>query len=170
MQSRDTTTDDIIIFYTNANGLLNKMEELKIAASVYGAKILLITETHLDVMILDSEVMLENFNLFRTDRKNGKKCGGSCVFVHKSIYAEPVREFDGPDSVAVTVTLNNKIINLICIYRSQNLTNLEQDNLLQNLQLGLSNDVIVAGDFNFPQANWDSFTSNTNDKLQKLYL
>ena len=55
---------------------------------LYKALIICITETHLSSEINDAEIKLPNYQVFRQDRKNGKSCGGSCIFVHKSIEAE----------------------------------------------------------------------------------
>ena len=132
---------------------------------MYNAKIICITETHLDPTILDCEVSLENFKLFRKDRNSGKKFGGSCVFVHSSILAEYLDCFNAPDTVGINLTLNNQLIKLVCVYRSQNLTDFEQIHLIsqvENLKINTSEDLMVLGDFNFPHMNWDNFTANCN--------
>lgn len=159
---------------------MNKHNELKIAVKLYNAKIICITETHLDPTILDSEILLDNFKIFRKDRNNGKKFGGSCVFVHKSIFAEYLEHFDAPDTVGINLKLNENLIKLVCIYRSQNLSNVEQNQLIsqvENLKVNCSEDLLLIGDFNFPNVNWENFSANcninsTSEKLniQKRYL
>ena len=125
-----------MIFYTNANGLLNKVHELYVVVKMYNAKIICITETHLSPEIKDCEVLLENFKIYRVDRNSGKKCGGSCIYVHKSIDADFIHNFNAPDSVGIDVRLDNHFLKLICLYRSQNLEFVEQNVLLsQNLYL-----------------------------------
>ena len=147
---------------------------------MYDTKIICVTESHLDATISDAELAIDSFKLFRKDRTSGKKCGGSCVYVHTSIMANYLEGFNAPDTVGINLTLNNNLIKLLCVYRSQNLTNFEQIQLLsqiENLKLSPSEDVIAMGDFNFPNVNWDNSTANCNTNttnsnlvIQKRYL
>ena len=57
------------IFYTNANGLINKMDELKLRLSVSNVDIICITETHLSEEITDAELQIEGYSFHRGDRK-----------------------------------------------------------------------------------------------------
>ena len=50
--------------YTNANGLHNKMDELKQHINDYQVDILCITETHFSQDILDAEIQLDGFIMF----------------------------------------------------------------------------------------------------------
>ena len=159
---------------------MNKLNELKIAAKLYGAKILCVAESHFDANISDAEASIEGYKLFRNDRISGKKCGGSCVYVHTSILSNNLESFNAPDTVGINLILNNNVIKLLSVYRSQNLSNLEQFQLLsqiENLKLSPSEDLIVLGDFNFPNVNWDNLTANCNTNtinnnliIQKRYL
>ena len=91
-----------------------------------------------------------------------------------------MESFNAPDTVGINLILNNNVIKLLSVYRSQNLSNLEQFQLLsqiENLKLSPSEDLIVLGDFNFPNVNWDNLTANCNTNtinnnliIQKRYL
>ena len=62
-------TCPINIFYTNANGLTNKIDELKLILSTSNdIDIICITETHLNSDILDAEIYIDGFSLYRNDR------------------------------------------------------------------------------------------------------
>ena len=74
-----------VIFYTNSNGLMNKINELNILIEQYNIKIICVTETHLNPEVKDSEVLLENFKIYRVDRKNGQKGGGSCILTQSCV-------------------------------------------------------------------------------------
>ena len=147
---------------------------------MYGAKIMCVAESHFDENISDAEASIEGYKLFRNDRISGKKCGGSCVYVHTSILSNNLKSFNAPDTVGINLILNNNVIKLLSVYRSQNLSNLEQFQLLsqiENLKLSPSEDLIVLGDFNFPNVNWDNLTANCNTNtinnnliIQKRYL
>lgn len=155
------------------------MHELHVASDLYNAKIICITETHLTKEINDAEVKLNNFKIFRKDRDNGKSCGGSCIYVHNTIEAEYICDFVAPDSVGVSVKLNNRWLKFICIYRSQNLSHAEQAKLIESIKtLDIQqNEIHVYGDFNLPNVKWDSGTVNCPNNtvnrcftLQREYL
>ena len=95
---------------------MNKLHELQLAVELYNVKIICITESHFSIEINDAEIQLNNFNLFRCDRKNGKAGGGSCIFVHKTMEAEYIHDFIAPDSVGVSVKVRNQLINFfLCL-------------------------------------------------------
>ena len=111
---------------------------------------------------------------------NGEKGGGSCIFVHKSIDAEYIQNFQAPDTVGIDLKLNDNFLKLVCVYRSQNLEISEQNELLSQidqLQVNRKEDLLIVGDFNFTDVNWESATVNCNENtcnsnliLQKQYL
>ena len=86
---------------------MNKLHELQVAAELYNAKILFVTESHFNPDISNAEIKIKNFRVFRKDRDSGKKFGGSCIFVHNTIQADLIDGFIAPDSVAINVTLNS---------------------------------------------------------------
>lgn len=137
---------------------MNKMNELEVAAELYNAKVICITESHATKEISDAEIKLNNFKIFRQDRINGKACGGSCIFVHNSIEAEYIENFDAPDSIGISIKVNNQCLKIICIYRSQNLTATERQELLNcinTLKCEPSEELHIYGDFNLPNVQWD---------------
>ena len=152
---------------------MNKTNELQVAAELYNAKILFATESHLHPKINDAEIKINNFKIFRKDRDTGKKFGGSCVFVHNSLDAQLLDNFVAPDSVGINVKLNNISFNVLCVYRSQNLDHDGQKTLLQEIakfKSNLDHQVMVLGDFNLPDVNWESLTVDcSQDSCNKVY-
>ena len=71
------------MLYTNANSLYNKMTELMVLSETHDVQIICVTESWLNSDIVDAEVSIPNFNLFRADRPNDTRFGGSAIFVHK---------------------------------------------------------------------------------------
>ena len=161
------------MFYTNACGIVNKMHELRVIAELYEAKIICITESHLNSSIKNAEIKLNNFRVFRKDRDTGKKFGGSCIFVHNSIDAALLETFVAPDSVGINIKLDSLSLKLACVYRSQNLEENEQKLLIQqiaNLKTGEDDQIQVVGDFNLPDVNWESITVNCNQNTTNTTL
>ena len=139
-----------------------------------------VTETHLTPEINDCEIILENFRLYRNDRKSGQKGGGSCIFVHRSISADFIPNFQAPDTIGIQTKVDGHSLKIVCVYRSQNLDFPSQNELLSQiskLQTDPEEELILLGDFNFTNVNWDSMIVNCNENtcnsnliLQKQYL
>ena len=141
------------MYYTNANDLKNKRYELERVCNEHQCKVICITETMLNKDILDAELLIANFRIFRVDRvdMNG---GGSCIYVHNSINCSVMSDFSVQDCIAVKLETNIPII-LICVYRSPSLTYNENIMLIKKLSDFLSKinnecEVVICGDFNLP--------------------
>ena len=63
------------MLYTNANSLYNKMTELMVLSETHDVQIICVTESWLNSDIVDAEVSIPNFNLFRADRPNNTRFG-----------------------------------------------------------------------------------------------
>ena len=63
------------MLYTNANSLYNKMTELMVLSETHDVQIICVTESWLNSDIVDAEVSIPNFNLFRADRPNDTRFG-----------------------------------------------------------------------------------------------
>ena len=56
------------MFYSNSNSLYNKFCELRNAVSLYQSDIVCINETHFNNEIIDAEISIPGFKIFRKDR------------------------------------------------------------------------------------------------------
>ena len=65
----------------NARSIGNKLEELQLCAAVEKPNILAITESWGKEEIVDGEISLPGYTLFRKDRKDGRKGGGVLLYV-----------------------------------------------------------------------------------------
>ena len=160
----------IRIFYTNADSLLNKLTELNLIISSNDYQVVCITESNLNDDIKKAEIYIPNFDqIFLANRKHGDK-GGSIVYVHNSIKAEQLKAFDGCESLALKLLLDEATVTLVCLYRSPSLSVEGNDKLLQHLK-SLPDDpnenLIIVGDVNLPDVDWNLGTVNappdTND-------
>ena len=82
------------IIYLNVRGLLlecdkTKVSQLRDLAMMNNVYAIVLTETWLTSSILDAEVNIENFKLYRTDR-SGQVHGGVCIYLRRDISANVV--------------------------------------------------------------------------------
>jgi hypothetical protein len=120
------------------------------------------TESFLHGKILSTEFFPSNYTPYRKDRSAIH--GGVFILVHKSLVSTAVPEFDTNCEILwVKINLKgNKDLYLGCFYTpKRNLKDLsELDKSLEKLQRQAKgqNQVILAGDFNCPNINWESGT------------
>ncbi|CAJ0940289.1 unnamed protein product, partial [Ranitomeya imitator] len=151
----------------NARSLTNKMEELEAEISTGDFDIVGITETWLDESY-DWAVNLQGYSLFRKDRKN-RRGGGVCLYVKsclKSTLREDISE-GNEDVESIWVEIHggkngNKILIGVC-YKPPNITETMESLLLKQIdEAATHNEVLVMGDFNYPDINWESETCETH--------
>jgi len=113
-----------------------------------------VTESWATPQMLDSELSLPVFHMFRSDRKSDNRGGGVLLYVHKKLKAvEFTTVIDFQDNVWCQI---GDLIVGVC-YRSGNLAIVGDDNndkLLQMLREVSGKNVIVMGDFNYPEIDW----------------
>ena len=159
------------MLYTNSNGLFNKVDELKQAIALYKPSIICVTETHLDKHILDAEISIPGYIIFRQDRNfrikdfasDTSRGGGSIVYIHHSFRPTRIEDFSTIDSLAVKLETNIGIVNVVCVYRSISLNNAQNNSLTSSIQALLSVDeteTVIVGDFNMPDVCWITGTLN----------
>ena len=160
---------------------MNKIAELSMVASDKNCDVLCVTETFFNKDILDAEISIPNYRVFRADRKTGKG-GGSCVYVHNNLSASIVSDFSIPDCIAVKLSCNTYDMILIVVYRSPSLIyddNVLMINCLNDTvrKFSTHNEIVILGDFNLPDLSWDHSvincpidTCNKKYVIQKMFL
>ena len=123
------------MFYCNAYGILNKITELKTCVSLYNVNIVCVNETHLDGSILDAEIQMSGFKMFRHDRdfsiesctnRDHDVCpgGGSIIYVSDNLSCSEIESLRKiPDSIAVAIHTNVGIMNFVCFYHNPSVKN-----------------------------------------------
>jgi hypothetical protein len=148
------------IFYTNSGDLRNKLPELITVSNTYkNCKVICVTETKFHSEILDAEINIPNFTVYRSDRANGKSGGGSCIYVNNAIRASRIENFNANDSIAVLIDMEPSPILLVCVYRTQALTWEENQELvtqINSLEIPPGGEMVVIGDFNMPDVEWNT--------------
>ena len=130
--------------------------------ATYRYDIMVFTETHLDSTITDSELFPSNYTVFRRDRlHNGRKGGGVLIATRDTVKVFQ-REDLLCDSELLFVNIlvsGNRKVNLGVFYRPPK----SDINPLLDLQTALdsvfstsNSDLLLLGDFNLPEINWDT--------------
>ncbi len=147
------------------------MDELKHAIALYESDIVCVNETHFYKEILDAEIEIPGFKLFRKDRdfvitpdddandraNSTVSSGGGCIiYVNESLNPVEIGWFQVSDSIAIEFSSNIGRVNIACIYRSISLTQNQNDNMLNMLTKLVDHNVesLILGDFNLPNVTW----------------
>ena len=151
--------------YANIRGLYPKSDQSKLPylsdlARESNSPFICLTETHLTPDVLDAEISIEGYNLFRSDRQT-RSHGGVCTYVRKDLAV--VSEIKDSDSFCDFQILHLPQLNLSIanIYRPPNcpessfIETIEKvSSSLRTTESQRANDYLVLGDFNFPFLNF----------------
>ena len=130
--------------------------------------IICISETWLDNTIMDSDIDLPDYKIFRKDRN--RHGGGVAIYVHDSLPVRKLNEFDinGLELVCVELIHNNKKFIIACCYRppganlEESTEFLENFQTVYNLMLTFSPEsVFILGDFNDRCLQWEDPHKNS---------
>ena len=151
--SDKTRTKSLALLYTNAQSLVNKINELRIIVAINNPDIVVITETWTNESILDDFLGINGYDL--TERKDRNdtimgRGGGICVYVRKCLYAW--REECGTtfnQCGMIGIKRDNRDLHILAVYRSPNSTKTNDDNLCAFVEK-MSGSFLIVGDFNFP--------------------
>jgi len=81
------SSNELLCFYTNARNLINKMDQLEAWVHDIKPDIIGVTESWLTSAVLDSELALEGYDLFRKDRPVDRVGGGVLLCVKSELHA-----------------------------------------------------------------------------------
>ena len=140
----------------NARSLINKFDTFEAIKNELDVDIIGITESWATPQILDTEISLRGYQLFRSDRNSPNKGGGVLLYI---------REFLKPAEFSVNAEFNDNVwcqigdlIVGVC-YRSTNYAIVGDDNnsKLYDLFNEVNNKhILLMGDFNFPDVDWST--------------
>ena len=105
--------------HINTRNLYPKIEEIKLIVDKTGVDCISINESMLDHTIADSEISINNFALFRTDRT---RHGGGVALCIKSVLNPCIlnMQFSTEEAVWVKIKLKNKNVIIESMYRTPN--------------------------------------------------
>ena len=158
-----------------------KEEVDKLLKSGVTVPFIAVTESWLKDHIHDTQIGINDYNVFRSDRKVSKN-GGVALYLHRTIVVTEISYFDDDNCEGVICFCKNVKYIIACIYRPPHLNEVSFSNLLQFMMDFINShnplnkyQIIIFGDFNFPNICWNtlSFSSDAislNNFMDKLFL
>ncbi|KAK4325511.1 hypothetical protein Pmani_003961 [Petrolisthes manimaculis] len=137
---------------------------------------LALTETHLTYEHLNAEINMNHYSVYRADRQ-GRSHGGVANYIREDIAAsaEVLTSFSNGTTELLVVFMKSINLLAITLYRPPNTTHGTFRQITQKIEQILSTlpnpntEVIMSGDFNFPNINWPEMktTGGTPDDKQQ---
>ncbi|XP_040078359.1 uncharacterized protein LOC115331960, partial [Ixodes scapularis] len=144
----------------NARSLQNKAYSLESFLLEFNPHIVTITETWLHPLILDSEIVPPNYIILRKDRTT--RGGGVAILLKRGIPYEHMPDVKDVESLWCKVSFDYYSVVVGVVYRPPNSDHKCLYNLNDYMQQHIKNQrIIMAGDFNIPEVNWDSLQLGT---------
>ena len=106
------------MIHQNINSLQNKFEELKFITDKIKASMIVLTKTKIDSTYPDSQFRMQNYRMFRNDRKKGG--GGVLVYASSKIPARRIKpkvNYKTIEPLVLEVKLENTQVVLLGLYR-----------------------------------------------------
>lgn len=170
---------DIKIITINVNSIIKNQRRASLMNLIQtqDPDIVLLTETKLSKQHV---LRFENYNVVRTDRREGHPGGGTAILIRKFIKYEEVTipEAKIGKTLEYTVikinTINNEKLYIIatyarCGYKKEFIPEVNRLFSLLNLH-HTGNYYIIAGDLNAKHRNWKNFNNNSRGVVLKNWI
>jgi len=137
---------------------MNKLDILRATVLDLDPDVIGITESWSHESILDSELAISGFQLFRCDRTTGNRGGGVLLYVRENLHPT---EYHTQSVYGEHVWCNISDILIGVCYRSDNSAIVSQNTeaqLRNVLHEVCAKNVLIMGDFNYPSVNWSTYS------------
>ena len=152
-------------WYTNADSLNNKMDELKqrIQGATKKPEIIVITEVKLKnrrVQHNEAEFNIEGYEIFSTKLQSDSG-RGIIMYTESSMCVNEVNiNSDFNECLAIQIKLQrNKYVYIYAVYRSPNSdenNNTKLNEMIESIAETNRSDFVIIGDLNYPDINWET--------------
>ena len=159
--------DRITCFYTNADSLLNKRKELEIEVEINTPDVVAICEVKPKTCrysVQPGEISLPGYELFHNLEDNGR---GVLLLVRNDLnpsVCDALSNTNFQEALFVDCKISEKdTFTIGIVYRSPNSTseNSEKLNSLLQKAVNVCKNLVIVGDFNYPEISWESETCHT---------
>ena len=154
----------------NIQGLYPKSNQTKVLflkelAIIEDPMCIALTETHLHSEVKDADIEIENYSPFRVER-DGKKCGGVILYIRNDecLDAKQILSISNGQVEVIAVHLTSKDLVVINCYRPPQASQQNFISAINQVAKVVEDlprptpDVILCGDFNFPNIKWPEGT------------
>ena len=130
---------------------------------IYEAYAVVLTETWLDAGILDAEININGFKLYRKDR-SGQAHGGVCIYLRQDISAATIISESVGSTESLLIKIKELKLLLFVVYRPGTSTvqsfTCTMNKISQEINLAQANgqypNICGLGDYNFPEVCWEN--------------
>lgn len=176
--SEHTLQNKFKVLYTNADSLINKMDELQVAVGEHNPEIIMICEVipkSGNLKVTHELIKVEGYDVFTNiDKENNHR--GIVIYISMKLKAQEVSfDSDFTENTWCTVLLTGRDELLVgYIYRSPS-SMMENNKLLCELMQLVSKSrvkhVLIMGDFKFPDINWKrAHVDSTSNNPSHMFL
>jgi exonuclease III len=157
----------------NCRSLFPKLDEIAYMITKAKIDILCLTETWLDESVLDSDILIDGYMLFRKDR--GGRGGGVAIYVRDNInfIDRSVTLHNGVEAVLVEIVSRTKNPNILltCMYRPPNCSADIFDNIVDYIEKLFSEnkEVVILGDLNYDYKFDETLSENPIHLIENLF-
>ena len=156
-----TSSTHLNVHYLSARSIVNKLSRLQNFAYLSSIDILAVSETWLTELIFDNEILPTNYTVFHNDQ--GSRGGGVLLAVKDHIATKLLSSPANLEMLTVEIKLLYTTVILCVVYLPPHPTLIEVQLLRDHLsQLPPSSNILLLGDFNLPDINWDILSSESN--------
>lgn len=173
----NVSINNVSIFYTNADQLMNKRNEFFTAVEIYNPDVIGVVEVKPKAsryIVEESELQIENYEMFHNLQDEGR---GVVLFIRQKLKPSLCNDITNSFSEKIIVECmisEGKTLLISLIYRRQDLpvSNAEKLNdLFEILAQRKATHKVVIGDFNYPQIDWHTESSTvSNDHIASKFL
>ena len=145
--------------FFNARSLVKKLTHFQSFVLSTNFDIICVTETWLTDFIFNQELLPHNYIIHRNDRKS--RGGGVLIATKNNIPAMLISKPDHIEIISLHLHLHIPLT-LCCIYIPPNSGNILINDLtshVSDLVSSHSNDILLVGDFNMADIDWDTLSS-----------
>lgn len=156
----------------NIRSLLSegKLDEIKCYVEEENIDVVGITETWLNEEVLDSEISMSGFRLFRKDRKSvdKKRGGGVALYIKESIPVVLNERLIRKDIEGIWCDLygsKNVYITVGVVYRPPLVSEQYTKNMIEQFKSAIINKTVIMGDLNYPNIDWLNMISDKSGEV-----
>lgn len=152
-------SDSLKCLYFNARSIMNKLDELELYLTQEKPDIVGITETWTFEDVQDSEIDMEGYTLLRKDRVVGDKMrgGGVALYIKNEISIiarDDLTQANFQESVWCNIDIGGETTLIGICYRPPSNNKTCDEAMYELIAKASSENVLIMGDFNFPELNW----------------